>query len=89
MAMRRGRTAENLEATLMAEFNSSADAVEQTPTIPKERWHQESREAPKPFSIAVRLLGLLALALVIAGSALLTALLETAQLLRGHWGVGR
>jgi hypothetical protein len=73
----------------MAESHSSADAVDQATASPKERWNDEGPERPKPFSITVRLLALLALAVVIAGGAVLTALLQTAQVLRGHWGVGR
>jgi hypothetical protein len=73
----------------MAESHLSADAVDQAAASPKERWSDEGPERPKPFAITVRLLALLALAVVIAGGAVLTALLQTAQVLRGHWGVGR
>jgi hypothetical protein len=73
----------------MAEFNSSVDAAHQVAAISQERWDDEGLERPNPFFIAVRLLSLLALALVIAGGAIVTAVLQTTLLFRGGSDVSR
>jgi hypothetical protein len=73
----------------MAEFNSSADAADQVADISQERWDEKSPDRPHSLAIAVRLLALLILALAIAGGAVVTAILQTAQLLRDGSGAGR
>jgi hypothetical protein len=62
----------------MTETNSSADAVDRAAGTPKVHWDDERHERSKPTSLAMGLLGLLALALVIAGGAVVPSLLNVA-----------
>ena len=57
----------------MAKFNLSADPADQVAAHSQEGWDEKRPDRPSPSFIAVRLLSLLALALVIAGGAVVDA----------------